>query len=96
MTEPQLKRQHAIDALEAAEHLLLQSGGEREQILCRVAIKAVYGDFYETALTRGFNLGNATKYIWRADLKGNAIEDLKKARWYLDREIAKREQEATK
>jgi hypothetical protein len=34
-----------------------------------------------------FNLGNAVKYIWRADLKGNQIEDLKKARWYLDREI---------
>lgn len=34
-----------------------------------------------------FNLGNAFKYIWRADLKGKAIEDLKKARWYLDREI---------
>lgn len=51
-TEPQMKRQHAIDALEQAERLLLQSGGEREQILCRVAIKAVYGDFYETGLTR--------------------------------------------
>lgn len=39
----------------------------------------------------GFNLGNALKYIWRADLKGNALEDLKKARWYLDDEIKKRE-----
>lgn len=39
----------------------------------------------------GFNLGNATKYIWRCDLKLDAIEDLKKARWYIDREIAKRE-----
>lgn len=38
----------------------------------------------------GFNLGNALKYIWRADLKGNAIEDLRKARWYIEREIAKR------
>lgn len=38
----------------------------------------------------GFNLGNALKYIWRADLKHDAIEDLKKARWYLDRELAKR------
>jgi hypothetical protein len=37
----------------------------------------------------GFNLGNAIKYIWRADLKGDAIEDLRKARWYLDREIAR-------
>ena len=38
-----------------------------------------------------FNLGNSVKYIWRADLKSDAIEDLKKARWYLDREIQKRE-----
>lgn len=34
-----------------------------------------------------FCLGNAIKYIWRAGLKGNAVEDLQKARWYLDREI---------
>ncbi|WP_020476200.1 DUF3310 domain-containing protein [Zavarzinella formosa] len=39
----------------------------------------------------GFNLGNAVKYVWRADLKHDAIEDLKKARWYIDREIQKRE-----
>ena len=39
----------------------------------------------------GFNLGNAVKYIWRCDLKQDAIEDLKKARWYIEREIAKRE-----
>ena len=39
----------------------------------------------------GFNLGNAVKYIWRCDLKRDAIEDLKKARFYIDREIALRE-----
>lgn len=39
----------------------------------------------------GFNLGNAVKYIWRADLKDNALEDLKKAQWYVEREIQKRE-----
>jgi len=38
-----------------------------------------------------FNLGNALKYIWRCDLKRDAIEDLKKAQWYIEREIAKRE-----
>jgi hypothetical protein len=38
-----------------------------------------------------FCLGNAVKYIWRADLKhDNAIEDLKKAAWYLQREIERR------
>ena len=35
----------------------------------------------------GFNLGNAVKYIWRADLKGKQVEDLKKAIWYINREI---------
>ena len=38
----------------------------------------------------GFNLGNALKYIWRADLKADAIEDMEKAVWYLQRELAKR------
>jgi hypothetical protein len=38
----------------------------------------------------GFNLGNTVKYIGRPG-KGNYLEDLKKARFYLDREIANRE-----
>ena len=41
----------------------------------------------------GFNLGNAVKYIWRAGEKGAAIEDLKKAEWYIRREINRRELE---
>lgn len=41
----------------------------------------------------GFCLGNTVKYIWRKDAKGKALEDLKKARWYLDREISKLEAE---
>lgn len=44
--------------------------------------------------TMGFLLGNAIKYIWRCDLKKDAIEDLKKAIFYIQREIAKREREA--
>lgn len=43
-----------------------------------------------------FNLGNAIKYIWRADLKGKTLEDLEKAKWYIDREIKKREQSKDK
>jgi hypothetical protein len=39
-----------------------------------------------------FNLGNAVKYIWRASLKGKEIEDLKKAAWYLGREIDRLQQ----
>lgn len=34
-----------------------------------------------------FNLGNAMKYIWRADLKKNSVEDLQKARWYINKEL---------
>lgn len=39
----------------------------------------------------GFCLGNTVKYISRHEKKGTSLEDLKKARWYLDWEIAKRE-----
>ena len=39
----------------------------------------------------GFCLGNTVKYISRAGKKGDVLEDLKKARWYLDREIQRRE-----
>ena len=34
-----------------------------------------------------FSLGNVIKYTLRAPYKGKEIEDLEKARWYLDREI---------
>ena len=37
----------------------------------------------------GFNLGNTVKYISRAGHKDNILQDLKKALWYLDREIKK-------
>lgn len=41
----------------------------------------------------GFNLGNAVKYIARAERKGAPVEDLRKAAWYLAREIFNREQQ---
>jgi len=34
---------------------------------------------------RGYLKGNALKYLWRYERKGNALQDLKKAQWYLDR-----------
>ena len=39
----------------------------------------------------GFCIGNAIKYLWRADEKGAALEDLRKAAWYIEREIQRRE-----
>jgi hypothetical protein len=35
----------------------------------------------------GFHLGNVVKYIARAEHKADALEDMKWARWYLDRAI---------
>jgi hypothetical protein len=37
----------------------------------------------------GYLKGNIMKYMWRYERKGKPIEDLKKARWYLDRLIQK-------
>ena len=34
-----------------------------------------------------FCIGNAMKYLWRAGAKGDAIEDLRKAVWYIEREL---------
>lgn len=42
----------------------------------------------------GFHLGNVVKYVARAQRKGRYVEDLKKARWYLDREIGRLEKES--
>lgn len=43
----------------------------------------------------GFRLGNCVKYLSRAGHKGDRLEDLKKARWYLEREIAAEEGQRT-
>ena len=51
---------------------------------------------------RGFNIGNAIKYLWRAGLKTSTadpltkqIEDLEKARWYIADEIERLRNENT-
>lgn len=45
-------------------------------------------DFIE-AKGLDYNLGNVVKYVTRADHKGNKLQDLQKAKWYLDRAIEK-------
>jgi hypothetical protein len=40
-----------------------------------------------------FNRGNALKYLWRAGEKGDVLEDLRKARWYIEREMKRIERE---
>jgi hypothetical protein len=41
-----------------------------------------------------YNIGSAVAYLWRAGLKGPALVDLRKARWFIDREIQRREAES--
>ena len=43
-----------------------------------------------------FEIGNVLKYVTRAEHKGSKLEDLKKARWYLDRAIAMTEKETAR
>ncbi len=49
---------------------------------CGVQIECI-----DVVRNMNFNLGNVVKYVWRAEHKGSVIENLKKARWYLDNEI---------
>ena len=51
-------------------------------IECIDAIRAATGDGYEYYLQ-----GNIMKYLWRFDYKDKPLEDLEKARWYLDKLI---------
>ena len=52
------------------------------EVECIDAIKAATGDGF------GYHLaGTIIKYIWRYQHKGNPVQDLKKARWYLDKLI---------
>jgi len=37
-----------------------------------------------------FNIGNAIKYLWRAGLKEDEMTSLKKAQWYINREIERK------
>ena len=43
----------------------------------------------------GYHLGNVVRYVARAKHKGSYLDDLRKARWYLDRQIQREEKGAT-
>jgi hypothetical protein len=63
----------SIDLVNDPPHYKSESGLESIQVI--------------EAFDLGFNLGNAVKYILRCNKKGNKIQDLDKAIWYLKREI---------
>jgi len=46
---------------------------------------------YQIAEWWPFHLGNALRYLWRVDGKGDPVENLRKATWHLEKEIARRE-----
>lgn len=66
---------------EAVDHPAHYQDGARHRV-CSEPIECI--DVVETL---GFNLGNVVKYIWRADAKGERLEQLRKSAWYLQREI---------
>ena len=45
---------------------------------------------YIESWNMNFNLGNVVKYVTRCDYKGAAMEDLEKAKFYIEREIKRR------
>ena len=67
------------EQLQAVDHPAHYGGAENTY----EAIKVI------EAWELGFNLGNVIKYISRAGKKGSRLDDLKKAQWYLNREINK-------
>jgi len=81
MDENQTRSQQPFDVVERPKHYNSHPSG----IEC-----------IEVTEHFGFNLGNAIKYIWRCDEKADEIEDLRKARWYIEREISLRERARAK
>jgi hypothetical protein len=75
----QKHREDMINKAEAVNHPEHYGGSESTY----EAIKVI------EAWELGFCLGNVVKYISRAGKKGSKLEDLKKAQWYLNREIEK-------
>jgi len=87
----------AIDLLSGSEMVACSSCGRRDGLV--IERDKINPDHYKSHPSgveciqvtehMSFCLGNAVKYIWRAGLKGDALEDLEKARWYIEREINK-------
>jgi len=76
-TKEEAPQRPAINMTQSIDHPPHYGGGDNPY----EAIKVV------EAWGLDFHLGNVVKYISRAGKKGEILEDLKKARWYLDRAI---------
>jgi len=80
------------DVSQRKAKIRMMQGGEEKETVNHPPHYKVGGietiDFIE-AKGLDYCLGNVVKYITRADHKGNKIEDLRKAQWYLTRAISK-------
>lgn len=75
---------HSLQAVsngDVVNHPQHYTSSKASCVNCKAKIECI-----QVTETMDFCLGNAVKYIWRYSLK-NGLEDLKKARWYLDRKI---------
>lgn len=79
MPKVQVRKKQRVQKVEAVDHPSHYGGDTTYE-----AIKVI------EAWGLGFCLGNAVKYICRAGQKDDAVVDLKKAQWYLTREIERR------
>jgi len=80
------------DVSQRKARIRMMQGGEEKETVNHPPHYKVGGietiDFIE-AKGLDYCLGNVVKYITRADHKGNKVEDLRKAQWYLTRAISK-------
>jgi hypothetical protein len=89
---PEVLSQLVYDISQRKAKIRMMQGGEEKETVNHPPHYKVGGietiDFIE-AKGLDYCLGNVVKYITRADHKGNKIEDLRKAQWYLTRAISK-------
>jgi hypothetical protein len=89
---PEVLSQLVYDVSQRKARIRMMQGGEEKETVNHPPHYKVGGietiDFIE-AKGLDYCLGNVVKYITRADHKGNKIEDLRKAQWYLTRAISK-------
>ena len=89
---PEVLSQLVYDVSQRKAKIRMMQGGEEKETVNHPPHYKVGGietiDFIE-AKGLDYCLGNVVKYITRADHKGNKIEDLRKAQWYLTRAISK-------
>jgi len=89
---PEMLSQLVYKTSQGRAKIRMMQGGEEKETVNHPPHYKVGGietiDFIE-AKGLDYCLGNVVKYITRADHKGNKVEDLRKAQWYLTRAISK-------